>query len=39
MRIHEEDEMATIEEQVEVLMAGTAYGAAETRANMAKDLR
>ena len=31
--------MATIDEQVEVLMSGTAYGDAETRANMAKDLR
>ena len=31
--------MATIDEQVEVLMSGTAYGDAETRTNMAKDLR
>ncbi len=31
--------MATIEEQVEVLMSGTAYGDPETRTNMAKDLR
>ena len=31
--------MATIEEQVEVLMSGAAYGNAETRENMAKDLR
>ena len=31
--------MATIDQQVEVLMSGTAYGDAETRANMAKDLR
>ena len=31
--------MATIDEQVEVLMSGTAYGDDETRANMAKDLR
>ena len=31
--------MAAIEEQVEVLMSGTAYGDPETRANMAKDLR
>ena len=31
--------MATIDEQVEVLMSGTAYGDADTRANMAKDLR
>jgi len=31
--------MATIEEQVEVLMSGTAYGDAATRENMAKDLR
>ena len=31
--------MATIDEQVEVLMSGTAYGDAETRNNMAKDLR
>ncbi len=30
--------MATIEEQVEVLMSGTAYGDAGIRANMAKDL-
>ncbi len=30
--------MATIEEQVEVLMSGTAYGDPEIRANMAKDL-
>ncbi len=30
--------MATIEEQVEVLMSGTAYGDAATRENMAKDL-
>lgn len=34
-----EGEMATIEEQVEVLMSGTAYGDAATRENMAKDLR
>ena len=31
--------MATIEEQVEVLMSGTAYGDPETRQNMANDLR
>ena len=31
--------MATIEEQVEVLMSGTAYGDPDTRENMAKDLR
>ena len=31
--------MATIDEQVEVLMSGTAYGDADTRSNMAKDLR
>ena len=31
--------MTTIDEQVEVLMSGTAYGDAETRTNMAKDLR
>jgi len=31
--------MARIEEQVEVLMSGTAYGDAATRENMAKDLR
>ncbi len=31
--------MATIEEQVEVLMSGAAYGDPETRENMAKDLR
>lgn len=31
--------MATIDEQVEVLMSGTAYGDPETRENMAKDLR
>lgn len=30
--------MATIEEQVEVLMSGTAYGDPEIRKNMAKDL-
>ena len=30
--------MATIEEQVEVLMSGAAYGDQEIRANMAKDL-
>ena len=31
--------MASIEEQVEVLMSGTAYGDAATRENMAADLR
>ena len=31
--------MATIEEQVEVLMSGTAYGDPDIRKNMAKDLR
>ena len=31
--------MATIEEQVDVLMSGTAYGNPDTRENMAKDLR
>ncbi len=31
--------MATIEEQVEVLMSGTAYGDPEIRKNMAKDLQ
>ncbi len=31
--------MATIEEQVEVLMSGAAYGDPKTRANMAEDLR
>jgi len=31
--------MVAIEEQVEVLMSGTAYGDPETRTNMAKDLR
>jgi len=31
--------MATIDEQVEVLMSGTAYGDPETKANMAKELR
>ena len=31
--------MATIDEQVEVLMSGTAYGDPATRDNMAKDLR
>lgn len=31
--------MATIEEQVEVLMSGAAYGDPETRDNMAKELR
>ena len=31
--------MATIEEQIEVLMSGTAYGDPDTRENMAKDLR
>ena len=31
--------MATIDEQVEVLMSGTAYGDAETRTSMANDLR
>ena len=31
--------MVTIEEQVEVLMSGTAYGDSETKTNMARDLR
>ena len=31
--------MATIEEQLEVLMSGTAYGDPKTRENMTKDLR
>jgi len=31
--------MPTIDEQVEVLMSGTAYGDPETKKNMAKDLR
>ncbi|MCY3779941.1 MAG: tyrosine--tRNA ligase, partial [Chloroflexi bacterium] len=31
--------MATIDEQVEVLMSGAAYGDPDTRENMAKDLR
>ncbi|MEO1289249.1 MAG: tyrosine--tRNA ligase, partial [Chloroflexota bacterium] len=31
--------MATIDEQVEVLMSGTAYGDPETKKNMTKDLR
>ena len=30
--------MATIDQQIEVLMSGTAYGAAETRDNMRRDL-
>ncbi len=33
------DAMATIEDQVEVLMSGTAYGDPATRENMTKDLR
>ena len=32
-------QLATIDEQVEVLMSGTAYGDADTRENMARDLR
>ena len=32
-------QIATIEDQVEVLMSGSAYGDPETRENMAKDLR
>ena len=31
--------MVTIEEQVEVLMSGTAYGDSDTKTNMARDLR